>query len=59
MVGRKEKVYMPLWQPIEVQNENRNRFSLGEIQICCPVCGTLEVGTYGTHGRKDTRLETF
>jgi len=59
MVGRKGKVYMPLWRPIEVQNENRNRFSLGEIQICCPVCGTPKVGTYGTHGRENTRLETF
>jgi len=59
MVGRKEKVYVPLWRLIEVQNENGTRFSLGKIQICCPVCGTPKVGTYGTHRRKDTRLETF
>lgn len=59
MIGRKEKVYMPLWRPIEVQNENGNRFLLGKIQVCCPVCGSPEVGTYGTHGRKGTRLEVF
>ena len=59
MVGRTEKVYGPYWYPIEAQSESRARFSLGKIQLFCPVCGSPKVGPYGTHSRKDTRVETF
>ena len=59
MVGRIKKKYVPLWRPIEVQNKNRVRFALGKIQLLCPVCGSPLVGEFGTHGRKDLRVETF
>jgi transposase-like protein len=59
MVGRKKNVYGPRWAPIEVQSENGARFSLGKIQLFCPVCGSPKIGPYGTHGRKSTRVETF
>jgi len=59
MIGRPKKVYGALWRPIEVQNENRTRFSLGEIQLYCPACGSPEVGEFGTHGRTHTRIEMF
>jgi hypothetical protein len=59
MVGRKEKVYGQNWHPIEAQSESGARFSLGKIQLFCPVCGSPKVGPYGTHGRKNTRIETF
>ena len=59
MVGRKKKVYGLRWAPIEVQSENGARFSLGKIQLFCPVCGSPKIGPYGTHGRKSTRVETF
>ncbi|MFX1257143.1 MAG: DDE-type integrase/transposase/recombinase [Promethearchaeota archaeon] len=45
--------------PFEAQNENETRFSLGEIQIYYPVCACPEVGEFGTHERKTTRVETF
>lgn len=59
MVGRKKKVYGPNWHPIEAQSESGARFSLGKIQLFCSVCGSPKVGPYGTHGRKNTRVETF
>jgi len=59
MIGRPKKVYGSLWRPIEVQNENGTRFSLGEIQLYCPACGSPEVGEFGTHGRTHTRIEMF
>jgi transposase-like protein len=59
MVGRKKRVYGPLWRPIEAQSESGARFSLGKIQLLCPVCGSPKVGPYGTHGRESTRVETF
>ena len=59
MVGRKKRVYGSLWVPIEVQSENGARFSLGKIQLFCPVCGSPKIGPYGTHGRESTRVETF
>ena len=59
MIGRKKKVYGPLWVPVEVQNENGARFLVGMIQLFCPVCGSPEIGPFGTRGRKSTRVETF
>ena len=59
MVGRKRKVYGSYWHPIEAQSESGACFSLGKIQLFCPVCGSPKVGPYGTHGRKNTRVETF
>jgi len=59
MVGRKKRVYGPNWQPIEAQSESGARFSLGKIQLFCPVCVSPKVGPYGTHGRENTRVETF
>lgn len=59
MVGRKKKVYEVLWSPIEAQSESGARFSLGKIQLFCPVCGSPKVGPYGTHGRESTRVETL
>ncbi len=59
MVGRIKKIYGPNWQLIEAQSESGARFSLGKIQLLCPACGSSKVGSYGTHGRKNTRVETF
>ncbi len=59
MVGRKIKVYGPLWRLIEAQNKNGTRFSLGKIQLLCPSCGSPVIGEYGTHERKVKRVETF
>ena len=59
MVGRKKRVYRPYWYPIEAQSESGARFSLGKIQLFCPVCGSPKVGPYGTHDRENTRVETF
>jgi len=59
MVGRKKKGYGPFWVPVEVQNGNGARFPLGKIQLFCPVCGSPEIGPFGTHSRKSTRVETF
>ena len=59
MVGRKKKIYGPLWVPVEVQNENGARFSLGKIQLFCPVCGSPKIGPYGTRARASTRVEAF
>ncbi|MHA1374279.1 MAG: hypothetical protein ACTSR7_08280 [Promethearchaeota archaeon] len=59
MVGRKKKIYGPNWHPIEAQSENGARFLLGKIQLFCPACGSPKVGPYGTHGRENTRVETF
>ena len=59
MVGRKNRVYEPYWYPIEAQSESGACFSLGKIQLLCPACGSSKVGSYGTHGRKNTRVETF
>jgi len=59
MVGRIKKVYRQLWRSIEAQSESGARFSLGKIQLFCPACGSPQVGPYGTHGRKDARVETF
>ena len=59
MVGRKKRVYEPYWHPIEAQSESGACFSLGMIQLSCPACGSSKVGPYGTHGRKNTRVETF
>ncbi len=59
MVGREIKVYEPYWHPIEAQSESGACFSLGKIQLLCPACGSSKVGSYGTHGRKNTRVETF
>jgi len=59
MVGRKKKVYSPYWYPIEAQSESGACFSLGKIQLLCPTCGSSKVSSYGTHGRKNTRVETF
>ncbi len=59
MIGRKKKVYGTYWHPFEAQSESGARFSLGKIQLFCPVCGNPKVGPYGTHGRKNTRVETF
>jgi len=59
MVGRRKKDYGPLWRLIEAQSESGARFSLGKIQLFCPVCGSPKVGPYGTHGRESTRVETF
>ena len=59
MIGRKKRVYEPYWHPIEAQSESGACFSLGMIQLSCPACGSSKVGPYGTHGRKNTRVETF
>jgi len=59
MKGRKKKKYDPIWRSVEVQTENGTRFSIGEIQLYCPVCGSPLVGGFGTHKRKDTRVEAF
>ena len=59
MVGRKNSVYEPYWHPIEAQSKSGACFSLGMIQLLCPACGSSKVGPYGTHGRKNTRVETF
>jgi len=59
MVGRKNSIYEPYWHPIEAQSESGACFSLGMIQLLCPACGSSKVGPYGTHGRKNTRVETF
>jgi len=59
MIGRKKKKYEPLRRSFEVQTEHGTRFSIGEIQLCCPTCGSSLVGEYGTHERKSTRVETF
>ncbi len=59
MVGRKKKVYEPYWYPIEAQSESGTCFSLGKIQLFCPVCGSSKDSPYGTHGRENTRIETF
>jgi hypothetical protein len=59
MIGRKKKKYDPLWRSIEVQTERGTRFSIGKIQLYCPACGSPLVGEFGTHKRKDKRVETF
>ena len=59
MVGRNKKIYDSLWRPIEVQNKNGVRFPLGKIQLLCPTCGSPLIGEFGTHERKDIRVETF
>ncbi len=59
MIGRKKKIYGPLWHLVEVQSESGARFSLGKIQLFCPACASPRVGPYGTHGRETTRVETF
>ena len=59
MIGRKRKNYEPLWRSIEVQTESGTRFSIGEIQLYCPKCRSPLVGGFGTHGRKNKRVETF
>jgi len=63
MIGRKKKIYEPIWRSIEVQTERGTRFSIGEIQLQCPVCGGASVGGFGTHkrtrNRKVTRVENF
>lgn len=59
MVGRKIKVYGPLWRPIEVQSENGMRFSLGKMQLLCSICRSPVIGEYGSHSRKFKRVETF
>jgi hypothetical protein len=59
MVGRIKKVYKSIWRPIEVQSESGQRFSIGEIQLLCPVCESPIVGEFGTHARKNKRVETY
>jgi len=63
MLGRKKKIYEPIWRFIEVQTEHGTRFSIGKIQLQCPTCGSSLVGGYGTHKRtrneKITRVENF
>ncbi len=59
MIGRTKKLYEPLWRSIKAQNKEGRRFSLGKIQLLCPVCGSCVVGEYGTHKRKFKRVETF
>jgi len=59
MIGRRKKIYRPLWRSIEVQTERGTRFSIGKIQLNCPACGSSLVGEYGTHERKKTRVEIF
>ena len=59
MVGRIKKVYKSIWRPIEVQSERGQQFSIGEIQLLCPVCGSPIIGEFGTHARKGKRVETF
>lgn len=56
---KKKKVYRPLWRPIEVQSESGTRFSLGKIQLLCPVCGSPVVGEFGTYPRKVKRVKAF
>ncbi len=59
MIGRKKKIYKPLWRSIEVETERGTRFSIGKIHLNCPACGSPLVGEYGTHERKITRVEIF
>ena len=59
MAGRQRKIYGPLWRPIEARSEKGAQFSLGKIQLFCPVCGSPKAGPFGTHGRGSTRIETF
>jgi len=59
MVRRKERVYRPYWLPIEAQSESGAFLLLWKIQLFFPVCGSPKVGLYGTHDRKNTRVETF
>jgi hypothetical protein len=59
MIGRKKKNYDTLWRPIEALSESRTYIPLGNIQVRCPTCNSPEVGEYGTHARKDLRVEVF
>jgi len=48
-----------MWRSFEVQTEKGARFSIGEIQLYCPKCRSPLVGGFGTHKRKDKRVEAF
>lgn len=59
MIGRIKRTYGTLWRPIEAVSESGTRFPLGKIQVRCPRCGSPTVGEYGTHARKESRVEVF
>ncbi len=59
MIGRKKKSYKTLWRSIEALTESGVRIPLGKVQVRCPCCGSFQIGEYGTHARKESRVETF
>jgi hypothetical protein len=59
MSGRKKKVYSPIYREIIIGMENQTRVLLATILILCPICGSNQIGTFGTHKRLNNRVEYF
>lgn len=57
MVGRRPKSYRPLFREILLETEQGHRFSIGQIQLLCPACGSDQVGTHGTQQVGSSRCE--
>ena len=59
MSGRKKRSYGGLYRPIYIDTVSQARILVGVIQIMCPVCNSILVGTNGTRERKERRVEAF
>jgi hypothetical protein len=59
MVGRKNKIYSLSFRSVFLAINETTQIHLGEIQIQCPDCGSINVTTCGTRVRKNTRVEGF
>jgi transposase-like protein len=59
MIGRKNKLYGPLFREVLLETTQGHRFSIGQIQILCPACGRGSVGTDGTQEVGSSRCEGF
>ncbi len=57
MAGRRSKSYDPLFREILLEMAQGYRFSVGQIQLLCPVCGSGHVGTNGTQEVGTSRCE--
>lgn len=59
MKGRNKKELIPMFRDVTIVTENGEEFTLKNLQIKCPICGSWKVSANGTRKRKDGRVEAF
>lgn len=59
MGGRPKKHYTPLYRDVYLQTKSSLPYYLTTLPVLCPVCGSAQVGEFGTRKRKNGRVEYF